>query len=66
MVPVPWRLTVSTPERGLQVGGDLTEHLVDFHDLDGYAGPVQPEGLPELIDDADVDAGLEAASEIHR
>ena len=29
------------------------------------AGPIEPERLPELIDHADVDAGLEPAAKIH-
>ena len=53
-------------QRGLQIGGDLAEHLVDLDHLDGRAGPVQPERLPKFIDHADVDAGLEAAAEVHR
>ena len=53
-------------QRGLQIGGDLPEHLVDLDHLDRRAGLVQPEGLPKFIDHADVDAGLEAAAEIHR
>ena len=53
-------------QRGLQVGRDLAEHLVDLDDFDGGAGLVQPERLPEFIDHADVDAGLEAAAEINR
>ena len=53
-------------QRRLQIGRDLAEHLVNLDHLDRRAGPVQPERLPELIDHADVDAGLEAAAEVHR
>jgi hypothetical protein len=52
-------------ERGLQVGGDFTEHLVDLDHLDGRAGPVKPKRLAELINNADVDTGLKAAPEIN-
>ena len=53
-------------ERALQIGGDLSEHLVNLDHLDRRAGPVQPEGLPKFIHHADVDAGLETAAEIDR
>ncbi len=53
-------------ERALQVRGDLAQHLVDLDHLDGSAGPVQSERLPEFIDYADMNAGLEAAAEINR
>jgi hypothetical protein len=53
-------------ERGLQIEGDLPEHLVYLDHLDRRARPVQPEGLPKFIHHADMDAGLESATEVHR
>ena len=53
-------------QRGRKVGRDLAEHLVDLDDLDRRAWRIEPQRLPELIDHADVDAGLEAAAEVDR
>ena len=53
-------------QRACRSGSNFAEHLVNLDHLDGCAGPVQPEGLPEFIDHADVDAGLESAAEVHR
>jgi hypothetical protein len=52
-------------QRARKVRRDLAEHLVGLDDLHGRAGRVEPKALAQLVDDADVDAGLEAAAKIH-
>jgi hypothetical protein len=47
-----------------EIRRNFTQHLVRLDDLHRRAGRIEAERLPEFIDDADVDAGLKAATEI--
>ena len=50
----------------LQVGGDLAEHLVRLGHFDRRAGRIELQGLPQLVDAADVHAGDRAGAEVQR
>ena len=47
-----------------QVRRDLAQHLVRLDDFDGRAGFVQPQRLPQPVDDADVHPGHGAGAQV--
>jgi hypothetical protein len=53
------------PQRIAQVVPHLAEHLVGLDHLHRGARPVQAQRLAQLAHHAHVDAGLEAAAEVH-
>ena len=49
-----------------QIRRDLAEHLVDLDDFDWRSRLVQSQPLPQLVDHADGNAGLETAAKVDR